>query len=220
MKQIKKILVLMVSFSFFQVMEANAQDADPEYVKVTLERADKIVQTLDISDEEKKERVKQTIAKEYRDLSALQDKQSARLEAEKKALKDNPEKWERKKLSLENKSQKELDRLRKSFLTSLKKDLNEGQITAVKDGLTYNVAPNTYQVYVEMLPELTTDQKEFVQKNLVEAREHAFMAGSSKDKHAWFGKYKGRINNYLAAEGYNLKEASEIMEAKMREKNQ
>ena len=220
MKNIRNILVLIVSFSFFQIMEANAQDADPEYVKVTLERADKIVQSLDISDEEKKERVKQTIAKEYRDLSALQDKQAARLEAEKKALKDNPEKWEKKELSLENKSQKELDKLRKSFLTSLKKDLTESQITAVKDGLTYNVAPNTYQVYVEMLPELTTDQKEFVQKNLVEAREHAFMAGSSKDKHAWFGKYKGRINNYLAGEGYNLKEASEIMEAKMREKNQ
>ncbi|HNZ81766.1 MAG TPA: DUF3826 domain-containing protein, partial [Bacteroidales bacterium] len=23
-------------------------------------------------------------------------------------------------------------------------------------------------------------------------------------KHAWFGKYKGRINNYLSKRGYNL----------------
>jgi hypothetical protein len=30
-------------------------------------------------------------------------------------------------------------------------------------------------------------------------------AGTSKEKHAWFGKYKGKINNYLSAEGYNMK---------------
>ncbi len=33
---------------------------------------------------------------------------------------------------------------------------------------------------------------------LWEAREHAIDGGSSEEKHAWFGKYKGRIiNNYL-----------------------
>jgi hypothetical protein len=29
-------------------------------------------------------------------------------------------------------------------------------------------------------------------------------AGSSDEKHSVFGKYKGRINNYLSANGYNL----------------
>ena len=28
-------------------------------------------------------------------------------------------------------------------------------------------------------------------------------------KHAWFGKYKGRINNYLSAAGYDLKKEGE-----------
>ena len=219
MKNIINLILILSAFCFFQISEVNAQDTNPEYIKVTLERADKIVQTLVISDDAKKERVKQNIAKQYRNLSSLHDKQTARLDAEKKALKGSPEKWEKKKESLEKKSQKELNKLRKSFLSKLKKDLNDEQVTEVKNGLTYHVAPNTYQVYLEMLPDLTTDQKEFVKKNLEEAREHAFMAGSSKDKHGWFGKYKGRINNYLASEGYNLKEASEIMEAKMREKN-
>jgi hypothetical protein len=30
-------------------------------------------------------------------------------------------------------------------------------------------------------------------------------AESSEKKHAWFGKYKGKINNYLSAEGYDMK---------------
>jgi hypothetical protein len=29
-------------------------------------------------------------------------------------------------------------------------------------------------------------------------------AESSEKKHWWFGKYKGRINNYLSAQGYDL----------------
>ncbi|MCH5720261.1 DUF3826 domain-containing protein [Niabella hibiscisoli] len=34
-------------------------------------------------------------------------------------------------------------------------------------------------------------------------------AGSSDAKHGWFGKYKGRINNYLASRGYDLKKERE-----------
>jgi hypothetical protein len=29
-------------------------------------------------------------------------------------------------------------------------------------------------------------------------------AESSDKKHWWFGKYKGRINNYLSAQGYDI----------------
>ena len=39
---------------------------------------------------------------------------------------------------------------------------------------------------------------------LKEAREFAMDAGNSKDKHNWFGKYKGRINNWLSQRGYDL----------------
>lgn len=212
--------ILLFAIFFISANDVNAQGVDPEFVKVTLERADKIVQNLAISDEQQAERVKQTIAKQYRDLSSLHDKQAGRRNAEKNALKVHPEKWEKKSKSLAKKADKEHVKLKKSFLAKLKKDLNEEQIIEVKNGLTYHVAPNTYQVYLEMLPDLNAEQKDFVKKNLEEAREHAFMAGSSKDKHGWFGKYKGRINNYLASEGYNLKEASEVMEAKMREKSQ
>jgi hypothetical protein len=36
--------------------------------------------------------------------------------------------------------------------------------------------------------------------------------GTSDEKHKVFGKYKGRINNYLAAAGYNLKAAETNLE--------
>ena len=74
--------------------------------------------------------------------------------------------------------------------------------------MTYGVLPITYAGYQDMLPNLTKEQKEYIYKNLVEAREHAMDGGSSKEKHAWFGKYKGRINNYLSKQGYDLNKES------------
>ena len=40
---------------------------------------------------------------------------------------------------------------------------------------------------------------------LKEAREFGSDAEKSKAKHGWFGKYKGRINNWLTKRGYDLK---------------
>ena len=51
------------------------------------------------------------------------------------------------------------------------------------------------------------EQQRTIRAWLLEAREHAMDAGSSDEKHAMFGKYKGRINNYLSAEGYDAKKA-------------
>jgi hypothetical protein len=44
-------------------------------------------------------------------------------------------------------------------------------------------------------------------------------AESSDKKHAVFGKYKGRINNYLSAEGYDLKKATEEWQQRIKERN-
>jgi hypothetical protein len=37
---------------------------------------------------------------------------------------------------------------------------------------------------------------------------------SSEEKHAIFGKYKGRINNYLSSQGIDLKAAEKQLAAK------
>ena len=80
--------------------------------------------------------------------------------------------------------------------------------------MTYGVMPNTFKAYVAMLPQLTADQTVKIHAWLVEAREHALTAGSSEEKHGWFGKYKGRINNYLSSSGYDLKQAERDMRAR------
>ena len=68
---------------------------------------------------------------------------------------------------------------------------------------------------------LATFQKKYIYNALVEAREHAMDGGSSKEKHAWFGKYKGRINNYLSKQGYDLNKESKDWHERVeqREKN-
>ena len=71
--------------------------------------------------------------------------------------------------------------------------------------MTYRVFPITYAAYLDMLPNLTTEQKDKIYSWLKEARELAMDAGSSDRKHAVFGKYKGKINNYLSAAGYDMK---------------
>lgn len=63
-----------------------------------------------------------------------------------------------------------------------------------------------------MLPELTDTQKQYIMSRLEEAREIAMDAGSSIEKHEWFGRYEGRINNYLSTAGYDLKAASKRLE--------
>ncbi|WP_415907436.1 DUF3826 domain-containing protein [Oleiharenicola sp. Vm1] len=105
------------------------------------------------------------------------------------------------------KTDAQLAALHAHYLAALATELTPAQIDAVKDGMTYGVLPLTYRVYQEMLPDLTAEQQAQILAWLTEAREHAMDGSTSEEKHAWFGKYKGRINNYLAKAGYNMKEA-------------
>ena len=80
--------------------------------------------------------------------------------------------------------------------------------------MTYRVMPVTYTAYQDMILTLTTEQKEKIYNWLKEARELAMDEGSSEDKHKVFGKFKGRINNYLSAEGYDMKKEEKSLAAK------
>ena len=91
-----------------------------------------------------------------------------------------------------------------AFPAALSRYLTDEQITAVKDGMTFGVVKVTYDSHLDMIPSLTEEEKEQIRIWLEEARELAIDAESSKKKHEVFGKYKGRINNYLAKRGYDL----------------
>ena len=87
---------------------------------------------------------------------------------------------------------------------ALKMYLSDEQIEKVKDVMTFNVVKVTYEAQCDMIPTLKDEEKRQIMAWLKEARELAIDAESSKKKHEVFGKYKGRINNYLARQGYDL----------------
>ena len=84
--------------------------------------------------------------------------------------------------------------------------------------MTYRVMPVTYTAYYEMIPALTPEQKRKICEWLKEARELAMDEGSSEDKHKVFGKFKGKINNYLSAEGYDMKKEEKAWQQRIKER--
>jgi Spy/CpxP family protein refolding chaperone len=177
------------------------QDAEAAYTESIRQRADNIVTTLGIADAGKANRVQSLIMDQYRSLRDIHDTRDARL----KEIKTSGDTSKAEAIRQEAKAQ--LDALHQKYLTKLAAELTPEQIEKVKDGMTYGVAPNTYRVYLEMLPDLTDEQRRQIKAWLEEARENAMDAGTSQEKHAWFGKYKGKINNFLSAAGYDMKRA-------------
>jgi hypothetical protein len=174
-----------------------------------LRRADKIVAALGLSDPELTTRVRDLVAGQYAALSAIHDERDAAQKAA-EAGSVGPAAAQ---AARDRAASRQAD-LHYAFLARLSAELTPVQIEQIKDGMTYDVVPKTFRVYQEMLPNLTPAQRTQILAWLTEAREHAMDAGSSKEKHAWFGKYKGRINNYLSKAGYDMKQAERDMFAR------
>lgn len=220
MKMYKKLTVAVL-FLFLGTNVVLAQKGyDPEYVKVTNERAQKIVDDLKLNSKEDQLAVRDIIAEQYRSLNTIHESRDAKIDATKKAVTDKDQ--QQKAIDkLKNDADRKILSLHKSYLKKLSKKLTNSQIVQVKDGMTYGVLPITVLGYNDMLPNLTAEQKKYIYDALVEAREHAMDGGTSKEKHAWFGKYKGRINNYLSKQGYDLNKESADWHKRLeeREKN-
>ena len=218
--------ILSVSLSDVFAQENNiTTDKDAAYHRTITARAEKIVQTLQISDSSKAKHVTSIIADQYRSLNTVYTERDNQIKGIKeKGLSKEVADSELKKI--QNITDKNLEELHISFLSKLASELTREQVTKVKDGMTYNVLNVTYDAYVDMIPALTKEQKNQIMVWLVEAREHAMDGESSEKKHWWFGKYKGRINNYLSAQGYDItKERKDWEErtkqqAEQRNKNQ
>jgi hypothetical protein len=195
-----RILASIATFAFAFAGHAQSTDADADYIRVTNERAAKIVGPLALSDADQADRVQNLIAQEYRDLAAIHDARDA-------ALKSEPKPTDAQAAALRADADAKVLALHRRFVARLAAELTPDQVDKVKDGLTYGVVTVTYRHYRELLPQLTDEQAREILANLLEAREYAMDGGSSEEKHAWFGKYTGRINNYLSQAGYDMKAA-------------
>ena len=206
MMKIYTILFFLLTFTTLNInaqsVKLNEENRDLEYVKNIVNRSQKIVDKLNINDKETAANVCNIIANRYFLLNDIYEKRDT-------AVKESKEKLSRDEknaaiLAAENEKDAQLYRKHFDFASSLSLYLNDEQIEAVKDGMTYNVVEVTYTAQCDMIPTLKDFEKKQILAWLKEAREFAMDAENSKKKHEAFGKYKGRINNYLSKQGYDL----------------
>jgi len=213
----RSIFLVAVLLSINIYGQGNNEKQQSDYKKAIKERSAKIVNTLGITDSGKYNAVLDDLTNQYSSLNTIHEQnKSAIAEIKKNSLtKDEADealkKQEEKKSSL-------LLQQHAAFIAHLKENLTEDQLEKVKDGMTYKVFPITYAAYQDMLTNLTAEQKNQIYTWLKEARELAMDAESSDKKHQVFGKYKGRINNFLSAAGYNMKKEGEEWQKRIKER--
>ena len=201
--------VLFVAILSLLSINISAQDValktegqDPQYVETIKGRAQKIVDGLQLNDAQKAENVRNIIANRYFLLNDIHSKYDKKQQAERDA---------------------ELYKHHFELVSALTLYLNDEQIDAVKDGMTFGRLKRDYQATQDMIPTLTDFEKQQILIWLKEAREYAMDAADSKGKHFWFDKYRGRTNNWLSNRGYDLKKERDawmkrIEEQKAKEK--
>jgi hypothetical protein len=217
MKLIKNILVavaLMMGAMVAQAQKLDMSTVNSEYINVLKGRTAKFLEPLAFGD--KYEAVQKIVIEQYCNLSAIHDSLDVRKKAVKKLEISNEQK-DVKIEALENQRDAALYIRHNVYISQL---LGEGltyeQVDQIKDGMTYGVLPITYAGYLDMLLNMNDEQKKNIRIWLYEARERAMDQSSSDDKHKMFGKYKGRINNYLSSEGYDLNAESKAWHDRMR----
>lgn len=187
MVKIAKIFLITAILAAPQLLSAqevklDSAGRDTAYVSTIQKRSAKIVASLGLKDARKQQNVENIVANRYFKISDMEQKAGK----DKQAL------------------QSELYLHHFEFAANLANYITAEQIEKVKDGMTYGVVPKTYQAFLEMIPSLKENEKLQILNWLKEAREFAIDAGTSRQKHGWFGKYKGRINNWLSKQGYDL----------------
>ncbi len=184
----KKVLfaaiLSLLSIGISAQVALKIEGQDPKYVETIKGRAQKIVDGLQLKDAAKAENVRNIIANRYFLLNDIHTKYD---KTQQDAL------------------NAELYKHHFELASALAIYLNDEQIDAVKDGMTYGRLKRDYQAMQDMIPSLTDLEKQQIFIWLKEAREYAMDAADSKGKHFWFDKYRGRTNNWLSARGYDLK---------------
>lgn len=214
------ILMMVLSVTLVSAQTTSTKQTPEAYKEVIAKRADKIVAALGSTDVVFNKKVSAIVADQYISLGRIHDTRNEKIKEikTKDTVLTADDKAAIEKLTAD--ADKQLEKLHTEYLAKLSKLCTPEQVEGIKNGMTYNVLNVTYTAYQEMLPNLTEEQKKQILDWLTEAREHAMDAESSDKKHAWFGKYKGRINNYLAKAGVDMKQAEKEWQQRIREKKE
>ena len=202
----KKYIIIAAALLSLGSMTAGAVDLDSigrdaKYVETIMLRSTKVTDALKITGTARGKEVLNIVANRYFKLNDIYTERDS-IKAVAKTLTGND-----KKQKMEYAEMLKDQKLYKShfgFIADLSVYLSEKEVETVKDVLTYNVVNVTYKAQCDMIPSLKLEEKVQILAWLKEAREYAMDAESSKKKHEAFGKFKGRINNWLSKRGYNL----------------
>ena len=177
------------------------------YLNALAERCRRILVPLQLDSEALSNRVHAILMEQYQTLRHIHDRRDRALDELAGRQSSTPEERQQRRQQILDDVRKELDQAHRAFLDRLGRELPPEQVDRIKDGMTYNLVDVTYQAYLRLLPELSDEQKQHIRNLLLEARELAMDEGTAREKHMVFNRYKGRINNYLSAQGYDLKAA-------------
>ncbi len=185
-----------------QSVALKSEGREAAYVETITARAQKIVDKLAVEGD-KALAVRNIIANRYFELNDIYARRDERVQAA-KAETIPAEVRQAEIKAADDEKDRQLYRTHFAFPAALSLYLDDAAIEAVKDGMTYGVVKVTYDATLDMIPSLTDEEKAQILAWLKEAREFAMDAENSRKKHEAFGKYKGRINNYLSQRGYDL----------------
>ncbi len=187
--------------------EPNRPSLDPKYRETINKRATAAVAVANVADEAKKAAAIKVVEVHYVAINDIHFDRDAAVKAtsDKDAL-----------AAIRAKAAAAVAVVHKKFTDDLAALLAPEQGDAIKDKMTYDVRLITFRVYGEMLPNLTDAQKAKIRELLLAGREDALVAGDANEKHEKFRLAKGRITNYLSAQGYDMKKASEEWAAKQK----
>jgi Protein of unknown function (DUF3826) len=133
-----------------------------------------MVDSLNLSDTAKQERIRNVIAT---DLRAVRDAHNAGLQLD--------------------------PSVHQKFINGLQADLTSDQVESVKNQLTINKLPITFKVYHEILPNLKPADDAKIMDLLKKAREQSLDVKNVDEMTPIFKKYKTEIEHYLVQQGYD-----------------
>jgi len=197
------LLFLLMLAPAIQAVELDTKNRDPKYVESIVGRSQKIVDKLALKNVSDSKTVLNIVANRYFKLNDIYEVRDTLVNRIKKSGLTGDAKTAALDAA-QNAKEAALYRSHFAFQGDLSLCLNEKQIEAVKDGMTYGVVMVTYTATLDMVPSLKAEEKAQILAWLVEGREFAIDAESADKKHEAFGKFKGRINNHLSARGYDL----------------
>lgn len=192
--------VFSLCVSLCAAESAQSENASEVFERRIGGRADKILERLALSDAARAEHVRAVVLKFYRELHAAhasRDEQLAAVTAgEAHAIG-----------RIYFHADKQSHHVYGEFVGTLARELNQSQIDAIKDWMTFDLLRLSVEEYDRMFPRLSEPQREQLRLWLVESREAAIIAGSAETKLDVFRVNKLRMHAYLVAQGFDVETA-------------